>query len=840
MPCSVSLPLPPPKKVAELSKADLKKVNSGLNRVAQSDRTPLLLATTTVDRSPIMFMLKSLFGKIWGDQNNLELIQIPSGSLYLVRPGSIKGARECIYKDAVAAIRRTPTPHNYQLVVTRAYEEGEEQLLEEEDESEYTLARQVAHRHAIRFSYANTPADFPTADDERSFLIDQELGFRLSKQDDERKLIWRDLQGDEDDLLEFVIDSKQVNDVTASIFEFTFLQCVYERKTGRTHEEASDEDLEKLKWGATSSTKAVKQDKEIATAAPKIGKSDSPSAAAATNAPAADKFEPEADADVVLNTTADLYLYDQGSGLFMVQQKQATATVIEAGRFLYWLSIRGEERQWLSQKVEAAMNMNFSPENLSAVWNYFDDQRRCFSWLLRFPNKAAYDAFHQGFLRYLWETLHEESWNKAKADEQTYMQVAYEQDEPMDVDEPAGADEGDESGDDTAKSDGRNEEDEEEVAAELAGDTSRDSAWPEQDEPVGLGGGQKEVNSQLAVGYKFDRSFVVRGDKIGVFRHTDDNRLEFDTTISKIATPKGKGFRPGKVMLHNQDASLVMMDPSNTHALYNMDLEYGKVVEEWKVHDDVPVRNVVPDSKYAQMTAEKTMIGHSHNGIFRIDPRISGNKLVDAQFKQYASKNDFSAAATDTKGRLAVASNKGDIRLFDAIGKNAKTALPALGDPIIGIDVTADGRYIIATCKTYLLLIDTLIGAGRYQGHLGFERSFPADSKPIPKRLTLKPSHVAYMGSEVSFTPARFDTGSSSETSIVTSTGHYVVSWSFSQVKKGNTAAYVLKRYGGEIIQDEHTYGSDQAIVVAFENDVQLASRSQLQKPTRKSLAPGR
>jgi hypothetical protein len=53
---------------------------------------------------------------------------------------------------------------------------------------------------------------------------------------------------------------------------------------------------------------------------------------------------------------------------------------------------------------------------------------------------------------------------------------------------------------------------------------------------------------------------------------------------------------------------------------------------------------------------------------------VRGNKLVESQFKQYASKNDFSAAATTESGRLAVASNKGDIRLFDQIGKNAKVS----------------------------------------------------------------------------------------------------------------------------------------------------------------------
>lgn len=81
-----------------------------------------------------------------------------------------------------------------------------------------------------------------------------------------------------------------------------------------------------------------------------------------------------------------------------------------------------------------------------------------------------------------------------------------------------------------------------------------------------------------------------------------------------------------------------MMDPNNEHSLFKMDLEYGKIVDEWKVHDDVRVDNVVPNAKFAQTTGEQTLIGHSHNGVFRIDPRLGGKKMVDSQFKQYATK----------------------------------------------------------------------------------------------------------------------------------------------------------------------------------------------------------
>jgi hypothetical protein len=42
------------------------------------------------------------------------------------------------FKDAVATVRRTTAEHQYQLVITRAYEEGEAELLDGDAESEYS------------------------------------------------------------------------------------------------------------------------------------------------------------------------------------------------------------------------------------------------------------------------------------------------------------------------------------------------------------------------------------------------------------------------------------------------------------------------------------------------------------------------------------------------------------------------------------------------------------------------------------------------------------------------------------------------------------------------------
>lgn len=72
-------------------------------------------------------------------------------------------------------------------------------------------------------------------------------------------------------------------------------------------------------------------------------------------------------------------------------------------------------------------------------------------------------------------------------------------------------------------------------------DTDEDSEGEDQVAPLG------PKNQALAVGFNHDRSFVVRGNDIGVFTHTDDDQLKFSTAIRKIMTPKGKAFSPRQV-----------------------------------------------------------------------------------------------------------------------------------------------------------------------------------------------------------------------------------------------------------------------------------------------------
>jgi hypothetical protein len=49
------------------------------------------------------------------------------------------------------------------------------------------------------------------------------------------------------------------------------------------------------------------------------------------------------------------------------------------------------------------------------------------------------------------------------------------------------------------------------------------------------------------------------------------------------------------MMLHSQDTNMLMLDGENKNAVFRMDLERGKIVDEWKVSDDVEVNNIIAE-----------------------------------------------------------------------------------------------------------------------------------------------------------------------------------------------------------------------------------------------------
>jgi hypothetical protein len=139
------------------------------------------------------------------------------------------------FNDAMATIRRVPSiEHNFQLVITRVYEEGDQELLEDEEESA---------------SFVDSLCPVLTvlsADEERVFLISEELEFRTGQTEGEPTFLWRDLQGDVDEFYEFVASG--TNAPTKAFFETCMYRAMYERKYKQSSDDLRDEDLAEFIW----------------------------------------------------------------------------------------------------------------------------------------------------------------------------------------------------------------------------------------------------------------------------------------------------------------------------------------------------------------------------------------------------------------------------------------------------------------------------------------------------------------------------------------------------------------------------------------------------------------
>ena len=422
-------------------------------------------------------------------------------------------------------------------MVQRAYEEGEEDLLAEESGEDGGLEGLGGEK------------------DEKIFLLDESLQLRTDvRQTGEKIFAWRDLSGDVEDLWEFVCDAS-IKPETAVLFERVALQCQYERKFRRTHDHATEEDLEALAYfeepipeaSPIASPARIAAAPDTAELFPNtrkenmtkkaMGKGSVPQHADEPTAAPPSVSQPAA-LETLAATVAELHLFDFPTGTFVLQDAKVHATVTEIGNWEYWLHAVGEEREWLGQPIFEDINPVFNYEYKSFIFNHYLDDGSAYSWLLRFKDEEDLQQFQTGVMQAQWEHSNQMKWGKAKDTDREYVMEAFQDLTMEDAPEEEEEEEEDEGADYEDADDGQR--------SEHYDDDESDDDVDTDDQDGG-------VNSQLAVGYKHDRSFVVRGNKIGVFKHTPDNQLQFSTTISNVKTPKGKVFNPSKVMLHAED-----------------------------------------------------------------------------------------------------------------------------------------------------------------------------------------------------------------------------------------------------------------------------------------------
>lgn len=158
-----------------------------------------------------MDLLRGLGALVFGKKDD-ELVKL-DGQLYYLDPQNASNTKQLIFRNAKCAIKRTSAAYHYQLVLSRIFEEEEDENLEEESE--------------------------------HIFLIDPCLCFRVSRSNDKTppRFIWADAADDSGSCgWEFLVDAATPS-VTSKLFEEAIFSCMFEKVNTKAHEVAEQAEI---------------------------------------------------------------------------------------------------------------------------------------------------------------------------------------------------------------------------------------------------------------------------------------------------------------------------------------------------------------------------------------------------------------------------------------------------------------------------------------------------------------------------------------------------------------------------------------------------------------------
>ncbi|XP_044508063.1 protein CYPRO4-like isoform X2 [Mangifera indica] len=270
----------------------------------------------------------------------------------------------------------------------------------------------------------------------------------------------------------------------------------------------------------------------------------------------------------------------------------------------------------------------------------------------------------------------------------------------------------------------------------------------------------------LALG-ALDNSFLVNDLGVQVYRnfnhgiHNKGASVRFDSGSLRI----GSNLTPKKALLMRGETNMMLMSPlkegkPHASAIKQLDIETGKIVTEWKFEKDgadITMRDITNDTKSSQLDpSESTFLGLDDNRLCQWDMRDRGGIVQNVvkgdspvlhwtQGHQFSRGTNFQCFASTGDGSIVIGSLDGKIRLYSKTSmRQAKTAFPGLGSPITHVDVTYDGKWILGTTDTYLIIICTLFTDKDGKTKTGFNGRM-GNKIPAPRLLKLTPldSHLA-------------------------------------------------------------------------------------------------
>ncbi|CBH13091.1 hypothetical protein, conserved [Trypanosoma brucei gambiense DAL972] len=290
-------------------------------------------------------------------------------------------------------------------------------------------------------------------------------------------------------------------------------------------------------------------------------------------------------------------------------------------------------------------------------------------------------------------------------------------------------------------------------------------------------------------------------------------------------------------LIDDLERKLLLFSVEDSH-LREVDLERGEVVQQFRT--PVNLQRVTYSEHVARPEPIYTCLAKdvAFNVDLRIDPRknvIVEDGMSLADYKLGSLRKPFTCHATSANGYLVIGDGTGSVRLYTGPpgsrrkdgSHNPKTAKTLLETkvPIVDIDVTANGQYVVAVCEKFLLLMRTACGNDGEKN--GFTSRMGQD-KPSPLRLQPTPAQLSALGGieALKFTSGGFDRyEGNGEVCITACSGAYLFTWSLEAAKRAEETGRTCLSQAAAVQQEVINAGAKIAnrIVYQTDKDIRMA-----------------
>lgn len=316
------------------------------------------------------------------------------------------------------------------------------------------------------------------------------------------------------------------------------------------------------------------------------------------------------------------------------------------------------------------------------------------------------------------------------------------------------------------------------------------------------------VPSKICFDYNFGSSGLL-------FVSNEQNRSKIDSSV--LSSMFSSVLDVDSVILQEGMEHSVLGDYtecSNSHGLYGFDVATGRVSEHILLYNVAADRFLSPTDFCickegsiptavvgCNISPSDAIVAITHSSIQLIDRRLSGKTHLTGHSYTYKAVANLSVGCLSGKGNLVVATDTGDISFFHTMAR-AATSFGGFGLPIIGLCLTTDEDWLVATMPTMIAVYYLKGETSSVFKHNGLrlsERQQPRLLRLTQDLITVLLSATTQKPTSLQFSPA---TLSPNEELLVASVGEYAILWDFKQVCLGVTdySNAVITRTSGEIL----------------------------------------